>query len=186
MNTPINIEKLRAGDKETLDALFSELIPIITDSVHEICHTGQYNMDVDDTVADVIYQLLRVPDRLADIAEAGNLKAYCSVLARNKAMHVLQRKRKSAAAVADYENELAKYEARIPVLGYDSEAISNALVNLSEVERQIISLRFIQGLSLKQIAEILNTSTGSTYLRLHRSLGNLRQAIGESKQEPRR
>ena len=55
--------------------------------------------------------------------------------------------------------------------------LHDALAQLSDKDRDIISLRYFEELSSEEVAEILGCSTQNVYLRLHRALGRLRQQL---------
>ncbi|HSO26753.1 MAG TPA: sigma-70 family RNA polymerase sigma factor [Anaerolineales bacterium] len=50
-----------------------------------------------------------------------------------------------------------------------------ALADLSEADREIITLRYFEDLSSAEVAEVLNISVNNVYVRLHRALERLRQ-----------
>lgn len=52
-----------------------------------------------------------------------------------------------------------------------------ALARLSAKDREIVRLRFFEGLSSGEVAEILACSRQTVYLRLHRALKRLRQQL---------
>ena len=55
--------------------------------------------------------------------------------------------------------------------------LHTALAQLSAKDQDIISLRYFEGLTSEEVAEILGCSTQNVYLRLHRALGHLRQQL---------
>jgi RNA polymerase sigma-70 factor (ECF subfamily) len=58
---------------------------------------------------------------------------------------------------------------------YDS--LHRALFQLSASDREIISLRYFEGLSSPEVAHVLGCSADNVYLRLHRALGRLRKQM---------
>lgn len=59
------------------------------------------------------------------------------------------------------------------------ESLPAALGKLSDSQRTLLSLRFGQGLESGQIASILNIAEGTVRTRLHRTLNQLRQIMGD-------
>ena len=57
------------------------------------------------------------------------------------------------------------------------EQVQQALTNLEETQRDVIILRFISGLSLKEVARILGSSVVSVKALQYRGLTRLRQAL---------
>ncbi len=54
--------------------------------------------------------------------------------------------------------------------------IDHLLQQLSDIEREIITLRFIAGLSLREISDILDVTLSAAKMRLYRAIEKLKQA----------
>jgi RNA polymerase sigma-70 factor, ECF subfamily len=59
----------------------------------------------------------------------------------------------------------------------DQDALHIALSHLSQAEREVITLRYLDELSSTEVAEILGCSVDNLYVRLHRALGKLRKQL---------
>jgi RNA polymerase sigma-70 factor (ECF subfamily) len=57
----------------------------------------------------------------------------------------------------------------------EGESLTAALAGLSEEHREVLLLRFVDGLSLAEIAEALDIPLGTVKSRLHNALGTLRR-----------
>ncbi len=75
----------------------------------------------------------------------------------------------TATASGDPSKELGRRELR--------HEIGRALDGLSEKHRQVIVLREIEGLSYKEIAEVLDISVGTVMSRLHHARQNLQSSL---------
>ncbi len=78
----------------------------------------------------------------------------------------------SAAASADFEDAV---DLRM--------ALNAALVTLAPRQRQAITLRYLGGLSDREVAEALNISLGSVKTHIHRGLHGLRARLGNGLEE---
>jgi RNA polymerase sigma-70 factor (ECF subfamily) len=56
-------------------------------------------------------------------------------------------------------------------------ALQAGLARLAPGDRELIGLRFFEELTSEEVAEVLGISRANVYLRLHRALGRLRQAL---------
>ena len=56
-------------------------------------------------------------------------------------------------------------------------AIQHALKQLSDKDRELISLRFFEELSAQEVSEVLHISTTNVYVRLHRALKRLKDVM---------
>src|SRR5262245_61128870 len=102
MMIPIDAEKLRAGDVGALGDLYKELAPAIASLARRL----DPSIDPDDLVSEVFLQLVRDPDRLADLAASGNVRAFCLRLARNVALHHIRRIQRATTLETIYESSL--------------------------------------------------------------------------------
>jgi len=174
MMIPIDAEKLRAREEGALGDLYKELAPAIAR------FAGRFHpsIDPDDLVSEVFLQLVRDPDRLADLAASGNLRAFCLRLARNVALHHIRRIRRATALETVYESSLSMPQHRIDEdFTEERELIIAALAGLKESERALIKMRFIEELSDGEIAQTLGLSQGGVRVKFHRALRHLRDIL---------
>ncbi|HSM55117.1 MAG TPA: sigma-70 family RNA polymerase sigma factor [Candidatus Sulfomarinibacteraceae bacterium] len=66
----------------------------------------------------------------------------------------------------------------------DAALVAQAVQRLNEVEQQVIILRFVEGLSHSEIAEIIGKSEGASRIIQHRALSNLRVYMTELHSQP--
>ncbi len=62
---------------------------------------------------------------------------------------------------------------------WSREGLRNALVDLTEIQQQVLLLRFGEGLKVREIAEVLQKSTGAVEALQHRALATLRERLEE-------
>jgi len=85
--------------------------------------------------------------------------------------------RRKAERFRSDENETGTIEAVMtaePVLSHD-DSLAAALAVLSEEHREVLLLRFVDGLSLAEIAEAVTIPLGTVKSRLHNALACLRR-----------
>ena len=71
-----------------------------------------------------------------------------------------------------------------PSLKLDFEIVRAELKNLSNLEQNLITLKYFEKLSYKEIAEIYKKSEGALKVQVHRALKKLRTALyGEIENE---
>lgn len=59
----------------------------------------------------------------------------------------------------------------------DQAAVRSAMTTLTEDQRLVITLRFIEGWSVEEVAEVLNRKPGAVHQLQHRALAALRRAL---------
>ena len=57
------------------------------------------------------------------------------------------------------------------------EVVKNGLVKLSEQDKEIITLRYIQDLDIKDISKIIGKNYIATKVMLHRAMGKLKKIV---------
>ena len=62
----------------------------------------------------------------------------------------------------------------------ESDYLDQAIRNLSDEQKALITLRFGQGLQVGQIAAMLSIAEGTVKSRLHRALARLRETLGDT------
>lgn len=62
----------------------------------------------------------------------------------------------------------------------DREAVRQALGELTEEQRQVVVLRFIEGWDVAEVAEAMGRKTGAIHALQHRALGALQRALTRS------
>jgi RNA polymerase sigma-70 factor, ECF subfamily len=68
--------------------------------------------------------------------------------------------------------------------GQEQEQLVRGLARLSARDQEVLNLRFIEGLSSAEAAEVLGCSLPNLYLQAHRALRRLRKIITELEEAP--
>jgi RNA polymerase sigma-70 factor, ECF subfamily len=70
--------------------------------------------------------------------------------------------------------------ARLVVMADELHEVRRAIAGMPDDRRQVILLRFVDGLSTAEVAEVLDRSPGAVRVLLHRALRDLAQRLGQS------
>ncbi len=108
---------------------------------------------------------------------SGGLKAWLFTVCRNRALDVI-RKEKRIVGLEDGQMARVPSNRRTPSERADLQErvsqVHEALARLSENQREVILLKFEQGLSYGEISEVTNLSSGNVGFLLHTGLKRLR------------
>ena len=99
---------------------------------------------------------------------ADSLDALAAEVA-DSAMHAASSLDDTRSTVPDPETQAAR--------GLVREALDDALAGLKEIDRQIVRLRFCDGLSTEEVAGVTGLSASAVKTRLHRARAVLRECI---------
>jgi RNA polymerase sigma-70 factor, ECF subfamily len=140
--------------------------------------------DVDSAEEITAQVFLRLIEKIEkfQIAPKDNVAIFSAWLYRmayNKMVDMLRRYRpmhhvsiEHAEHVADHQSILEQVEEKL-----DFEQILNKLPLLNDQQRQVIMLRFVEGLSIAETAQIMEKSEGAVKALQHRSLESLRRYL---------
>ena len=120
--------------------------------------------------------------KLLDFVQKGHLpmmpRAWLYQVARNLIIDYARRQRhRDHAPLTDNLILPDNVEATVEDL-LRAERAHEAILQLNERQRNVIILRFLEGLEVSEVAVILNVSIGAIKTLQHRALENLRQALG--------
>jgi RNA polymerase sigma-70 factor (ECF subfamily) len=132
--------------------------------VHAILIARLPPAQAEDSTQEVFLEAWRKLDQLQD---QNQFPAWVAAIARNKAADFFRR-RKPQEPLLDIHP--AKSPAPDPIL--------DALQKLPEVYRETLSLRFIEGLTGPEIADLTGLTHGSVRVNLSRGMTLLRESLG--------
>jgi RNA polymerase sigma-70 factor (ECF subfamily) len=149
------------------DAL-EEILDRFGDGLHHYLLGQTRRADVaEDLVQSVLLRLVRSRERLGAVE---NLRAYVFTAARNELIRHRSRREEPDAAVPA---ELLATPDDGPDLE-DLEALRAAVAALSPARLEVVSLRIWQGLSFREIGEVLDISPNTAASRYRHALADLR------------
>jgi RNA polymerase sigma factor (sigma-70 family) len=167
---------VEAGDESS----FSELLVRHTQMVYRTCFRMLGNIhDTQDATQAVFIVLAR---KAGTLRREGNLGGWLNKVARNVALQALERR----ATSAKREKEVAMWQETVSdEAGLDSPAdaalqfLDQELAGLSAVLRQAVVLRYLQGNSEKQAAELAACPQGTLSRRASDGIAKLRQRLAK-------
>jgi RNA polymerase sigma-70 factor, ECF subfamily len=148
------------------------------DSVAAIC----FNMLKDKHLADEVGQdtFVNLFKSLKHFRSESSLKTYVSRIAMNLCLNKIKQQKKWWERFAQSEETLLNrphMEKRIDVELENKELVSMALLALNEKARSLVVLRMMEGYSVKETAEILQTKEGTVMSGLKRAMKKLKTVL---------
>ena len=158
--------------------LFQEIVaPHLADAFSLARWLAGNASDAEDIVQDAALRALKAIDGY----KGGSARAWLLTIVRNTAFTALAKKRSSAlvmvgdlADVDDAANQSPNADAPQPtpeselIRRADTAAVTKAIAGLSLPMREVVVLRDVNGMSYKEIAEVLSLPIGTVMSRLSR------------------
>ncbi len=172
----IFFNNLTDEQKELINKIFSDMNALFYYISYDILKN---QFDAEDAVAQTF---LNISDNIEKISgfSCPEIRPYCVTILRNESINILRREKKyiSEENIDDlYQNshQGEAYSLEVDFLKtVDKEILASYIDKLSEDDRTLIYLRFINELSFKQISELLDITEESAKKRGQRILKKLR------------
>ena len=167
------ITRIKLEDREA----FGELYDLFSADIYRFAFVMvREKCEAQDIVSETFVRVWRSILRY----EKGNFRAYVFMIARNLAMDALRKRKRAVVPVPD-ENEIEDTQIS-PIIddvvkSEEEKLIYTMLMQLSPEYREIISLRFMQGMSTKEVSDLLGKSEASVKITQHRAMTKLREKL---------
>ena len=171
--------ELKKGDKE----VFIQCYDLYVDQIYRFIFYKIGNAEEAEDLTSAVFLKIWNFIRSNQVDEYKSLKSLIYRIARNT---VIDQYRKNSVreeysiSPAD-ENDIIDYKqdsAALTDIAIDKEMITAKLMELKDEYREMIVLRYIEELSISEIADILGKSSGSVRVDLHRALKTLKNILG--------
>jgi RNA polymerase sigma-70 factor (ECF subfamily) len=165
------LTRIGQRDENAMEAVFRRYSgPVYSVALRVLRDTGQ----AEDILQEVFLQLWRKP--AAFVQNRGSLGAWLVVIARNRAIDVLRR-RKPSDSVDDVVltspiNVADEAERNIAM-----QRVRAVIANLPEEQRRTLDLAYFEGLSHTEIASRTGDPLGTVKTRIRQALITLRKAL---------
>jgi RNA polymerase sigma-70 factor (ECF subfamily) len=126
----------------------------------------------DETARDLVQEtFLRVARNPANVGEAASLKAYVFGIARHLSLSTWRQCREETLSEEElHQVPAAESDPRIRVA-------CEVIASLPGLQREILEMRLLQGLTYKEIADVLRIPVGTVRSRLHHAVEALRTSL---------
>lgn len=175
--TPGIAHRLRQGDPEAIES--------VVDTFHGpiyrylVCR-GSTVSQAEELTAETFFQFLK---SIASFrGDDDQIRAFVFSTARHVRANSYRRRPNDACSIdAEIAIEDALNSPVEQLLAQErSSAVTKAIEQLSEVAREVIVLRFVEGLSVSEIAKVCGMPTGTVKSHLHRAKQELKHELSDS------
>ncbi|MBR9990894.1 MAG: sigma-70 family RNA polymerase sigma factor [Gemmatimonadetes bacterium] len=181
-----HLQVLRAqlGDRVAYERLFERHHAPVLRYVHGLLSNGA---DAEDVMQDVWVTIVR---KIATLEHPAAFQRWMYRIARNRCVSRLRRSRRQVALEDLDDTEQLKISADLdddndPSLSsQDAAALDAGLARLSSVHREVLTLRFMNGLTYEEIAAVTACSIGTVRSRIYYGKQSLRTHISPEEDRP--
>ncbi len=177
-----DLEDVRAAQVDR--AAFGILYRRYLDPVYGYCFylLGDHH-DAEDATERTFLAALGAIDRFRD--EGATFRSWLFRIAHNQLANALRTRSRQRTDPRDLVREPATGgdPARLATLADDARRLRAALATLPEDRRQVVVLRFVDGLTAREIGVVLRRSEGAVRVLQHRALRDLATLLGTSRSD---
>jgi RNA polymerase sigma-70 factor (ECF subfamily) len=172
----IDVMRAQAGDRAAFGQLVSRYQERLMYYVHRLIEDRHQSQDV---LQEIWLDVFR---KLGQLRSPAAFRVWLYRCAHSRSIHHLRRRRSDSHVndpqalpedAADCWNELALLE--------NVELVHSSLEKLSPEHREVMVLRFLEGMDVKEIAEVVECNEGTAKSRLHYAKVALRRIIEEER-----
>ena len=179
MNDYNMIKKCKQGDKEAFQLLISRYHPFV---YKFLLKAAQNEQIAEDLTQEIFLKMVRGIDKF-DLDGRAAFSTYIITVSRNTYIDFLRKEKRHIHNVP-IEEGLNIQDTGVSV----EDAVADRLCgqnimadlnNLSEEQRTAIKLKYIEGMTLKEISEKLNIEPKTVKSRIHNGIVRLRKLLGK-------
>lgn len=171
-------ERICMGDRDSFFDLYKALYYRLVNFGVRVCGNTDLSSQATDHVFTAIWE------KRENLARVENVEAYLRTFLKRKLLRLLERERKIHEALfkAGDEGEWMEMSYEEFIVKVQSDEIvryqlKQALAKLTFRQKQLIHLKFFEGLSYEQIAEQTNQSIKTAYNTIYDALKVLRKEL---------
>lgn len=185
----IDIEKIVKRDS----AEITKFVHLVTEAIHAVVISYVHNrQDAEEVIQDTI---LKAMSEIQSFKQEASLKTWVYRIAINKSKDVLKyrSRQKRASNVVSIQDESAQYGAILSVGNYYHPAsqlesreyvdmLLLAIRQLPDKQRQALTLTKLEGLPMKEVAAVMQTTSKAVEGLVARAKGTLRTVLDNQEQ----
>ena len=172
------LERVQRGDRGAFNDLYDALAPMVFGAVKRVLRDPAMSEEV---AQEVFVEIWKTADRFDSTRASAS--TWAITMARRRAVDRVrheQSQRNRIEALRHQPADSVTDPAATVVSSLDTERVEQALAQLPEDQREVITLAFIDGLAHGAIAERLGIPLGTVKGRARGGLKRLRTLIGET------
>lgn len=174
------IKKCHTGDREAFNELISKYHPIVYKFLVKLSRDENIS---EDLTQETFIKLIRNIEKF-DVHGSAKFSTYIITIGKNVYIDYLRKEKRALTDISLNEDYLIgnmgeSLEEIVSGRLYNEEIIAN-MEKLTEEQRFAIRMKYIEGLTLKEIGDILGLEPKTIKSRIHNGISNLRKILERS------
>ncbi len=158
--------------KQALETKFLAVYDTHADAIFRHCYFRVYDRERAKELMQEAFT--KTWEYLANGKNIDNIRAFVYRTANNLIIDQSRKKKEASVEALDEAGALAPVPSMIPE-AVDASLLLNQLADVEESYREVVYMRYVDDLSPKEIAEILNEPVNVISVRIHRGVKKLRE-----------
>ncbi len=168
--------RVAAGDRRAFASLYDHLAPAVYGVARRVVRDPS---QAEEVAQEVFVDVWRHASRFDP--ERASVRTWAVTIAHRRAVDRVRseqsdRNRRERLAVAEVDESLSP--ADVVVSGFERQEASDALAELSDKQREALTLAYYEGLTQQEISDRLDVPLGTVKTRVRDGLDKLRQRLG--------
>ena len=160
------VVEAKKGNKEA----YSELFGSVYNDLYKIAMSKVHNdADAKDAIQNAFFTAFK---NINSLCYNKNFKAWISRILKNKCYALLRKRKETTASLEDYPSSDFNTDNVNDIVDFH-----NMLERLNKTEKEVIKLKYEDGLSIKEISNILNINENTVKTHLSRGKQKLSRSI---------
>lgn len=172
----VAFERVRAGDEQAFAEFYDQVSPVVHGIVLRVLRAPAL---AEEVTQEVFVELWRTAPRFDP--DRGSVRSWAATIAHRRAIDRVRSEQSARDRdEADGRRAVATQDdvADEVTVQLDRERIAAALRQLSELQREAVSLAYYEGLTYREVAEHLDVPEGTIKTRIRDGLTKLRHQMG--------
>ena len=161
---------------------FAKIYDLYIDKIYRFIYFKvKSSDDAQDITSDVFLKAWRYI--IQNENEVRSINSFLYTLAKNTVTDFYRKKRQQEVPLEDSDNLVDESKTVLEELNIssDMESVKESLIKLKDEYREVIILKYIDELSIKEISKIINKKAGATRVLIHRALQTLKGLVQKEK-----
>ncbi len=162
-------------NQETLEKIFTESFDSFGDAIFRFCVFKVSNRDLAEDMTQEVFT--RYWQYLRDGKEMTNTRAFLYTIANNLAKDWYKKKKSVSLDEKMETGSIPAGSEPDPERMAEYQEVIDAIGDLEQKNKEVLLLRYVEGLQIKDIADILNETTNAISVRINRATKKLKSKM---------